>query len=196
MMVEKERYLVFHIDDKIFAIDIDRVKKVIKEKGDSLRITGLDQAPKQVIGIAEVEITQNEKKLITFIDFKSLSGVKTFLQEYDNIYDQDSEKTNDSKGKQLMDSEKMEEGEKIYDMLRRRVFVIISHPEKENYIGILVNRVEGISDFINGKNAYFYEAPNIRGVKDLFTHVIISYPTEKKIFVIKTEKIFEMSGVD
>ncbi|MCS7213156.1 MAG: hypothetical protein NZ927_02895 [Candidatus Calescibacterium sp.] len=195
-MVEKERYLVFHIDDKIFAIDIDRVKKVIKEKGDSLRITGLDQAPKQVIGIAEVEITQNEKKLITFIDFKSLSGVKTFLQEYDNIYDQDSEKTNDSKGKQLMDSEKMEEGEKIYDMLRRRVFVIISHPEKENYIGILVNRVEGISDFINGKNAYFYEAPNIRGVKDLFTHVIISYPTEKKIFVIKTEKIFEMSGVD
>lgn len=195
-MVEKERYLVFHIDDKMFAIDIDRVKKVIKEKGDSLRITGLDQAPKQVIGIAEVEITQNEKKLITFIDFKSLSGVKTFLQEYDKIYDQDSEKTNDSKGKQLMDSEKMEEGEKIYDMLRRRVFVIISHPEKESYIGILVNRVEGISDFINGKNAYFYEAPNIRGVKDLFTHVIISYPTEKKIFVIKTEKIFEMSGVD
>lgn len=196
-MVEKERYLVFHIDDKMFAIDIDRVKKVIKEKGDSLRITELDQAPKQVIGIAEVEITQNEKKLITFIDFKSLSGIRTFLQEYDNIYDQNSEKTNDSKARESKDKEKTsEEEEKIYDVLRRRVFVIISHPEKENYIGILVNRVEGISDFINGKNAYFYEAPNIRGVKDLFTHVIISYPTEKKIFVIRTEKIFEMSGVD
>lgn len=173
-MQNKERYLVFQIDNKSFAIDIDRVKKVIKEKGNSLKITPLDQAPKQVIGIAEVEITQNEKKLITFIDLRKLSDVEDFLHEQDI---------------------RKPEHDAVQDEFKRRIFVVISYPEKEEYVGMLVSKVEGIVDFANGKNAIFYDVPNIKGVRDLFSDVIIPHETERKIFVLRAEKIFEISSV-
>lgn len=173
-MSGKERYLVFQIDNKSFAIDIDRVKKVIKEKGNSLRITPLDQAPRQVIGIAEVEITQNEKKLITFVDLRKLSDVEDFLHE-------STEHT-----------KKQDEQDESH--LKRRIFVVISYPEKEEYVGILVSKVEGIVDFVNGKNAVFYDVPNIKGVKDIFSDVIIPHETERKIFVLMADKIFEISS--
>lgn len=182
-MAEKERYLVFQIDNKFFAIDIDRVKKVIKEKGDSLKITPLDRAPRQVIGIAEVEITQNEKKLITFVDLRNISDVENFLRERDVHSDET---------KSL--EEKIKDSQEEFH-LKRRIFVVISYPEKEEYVGVLVSKVEGIFDFVDGKNAFFYEAPNIKGVKDLFSNVIIPYDTERKVFVVRAERIFEISGV-
>lgn len=198
-MVEKDRYLVFQIDDRFFAIDIERVTKVIKEKKDTLKITEIEHAPRHVIGIAEVEISQNEKKLITFIDFKSLSAVIAFLQEYDEHDTLRNKATEDTKPKtdnaeRKTDSE--EDSQRFQEPLRKRIFVIISHPEKESHIGILVNKVEGISDFIEGRNAYFYPVPNIKGVKDLFANVIIPHDRERKIFTIRTEKIFEVSGVE
>lgn len=194
--MEKERYLVFQIDDKFFAVEIDRAKKVIKEKGDNLRITELAQAPRHIIGIAEVEITQNEKKLITFVDFKGLSAVTAFLQEYERIYPQEKEVQEKNREEKVKTEELPEDEIAFQDILKRRIFVILSHPGKETYVGILVSKVEGISDFIEGRNAYFYPVPNIKGVKDLFTHVIIPYAREKKIFAIRTEKIFEMSEIE
>jgi len=63
------KLILFRINERRFGIDVRRVKKIIKEKGD-LQITQISGAPPYILGIAEVEITQGEKTIITFIDLK------------------------------------------------------------------------------------------------------------------------------
>lgn len=182
------------MDEKLFALDIRSVKKVIKQRGDSFKIEEIEQAPRYVLGISEVEITQNQKKLITFVDFKLLSAVNTFLEEY-KPEDEEEKKEEDKKENSV---EAVGEDEEF--VIPRRFFIILSHPEKESFVGILVEKIHGIFEFEEGRNAYFYPPPNIKGVKDFFECVIIPYEESqfhgKRIFSVRTEKIFELSEIE
>lgn len=149
------KVLLFRIEGKRFAVDISEVKKVIKEKKGNIEITELEGAPPYIIGISEIEITQNQKDLITFIDFKKLVDIqkienqknleeeegKNEKGEKDEEEEREKEKKSENKitkaGKNQ--NENIENSEKIQNKeetkSKRRVFMILYDLEKENEKG-------------------------------------------------------------
>ncbi len=76
------KILLFRIEGKRFAVDISEVKKVIKEKGGNVEITEIEGAPPYIIGISEIEIVQNQKDLITFVDFRKIIDIGRIHEEH------------------------------------------------------------------------------------------------------------------
>jgi len=148
------KVLLFRIEGKRFAVDISEVKKIIKEKKGNIEITELEGAPPYIIGISEIEITQNQKDLITFIDFKKLIDIqkienqknleegegKNEKVEEEKVEEEEKKKEKKSESKitkagktqneNIEDSERTQNKEETKS--KRRVFMILYNSEKEN----------------------------------------------------------------
>ena len=137
------KILLFRIEGRRFAVDISEVKKVIKEKGGNMEITEIEGAPPYIIGISEIEIVQNQKDLITFIDFRKIIDIgKIEAAEDDNSISQKTEVGTESGAvKEQKDNSEEKNGRKhsnaeedMYHSARptkRRIFMIISNLEEQ-----------------------------------------------------------------
>jgi chemotaxis signal transduction protein len=177
----RKRIILFKISGKKFGIEVNKVKKIIKEKGD-MKITKVDGAPPYVIGISDVEITQGEQALVSFIDIRKIIDIG------------DLEKT-EQKENQEKNGEKKEEDyeseEKQFS--KRRLFMIIPTGKTKNLIGILIDEIEEIEEF-DSINSKLYPPPEIKNVKEFFEGIIVAYEGKNKgerIFIINPSKISE-----
>ena len=149
------KILLFRIEGKRFAVDISEVKKVIKEKGGNMEITEIEGAPPYIIGISEIEIVQNQKDLITFIDFRKIIDIGK-IESGDNM-------TQDTEGEKSPGKEEMEDKNSSSEMedkrqevnaenidvnspsrpAKRRIFMIISNLEEKEGREAEDNKEEG-----------------------------------------------------
>ena len=185
------KLILFRINERRFGIDVRRVKKIIKEKGD-LQITQISGAPPYILGIAEVEITQGEKTIITFIDLKKIIDMRK-LETNDEEKESDKIKEGeqiDVKKEEEREEEKEREEKKEKE---RRIFMIVLGQTRKEFFGVLTDEVEGIEEFDN-INAKLYPPPDIKNIKEFFEGIIIVYEGKNKgerIFILNPNKLAE-----
>jgi chemotaxis signal transduction protein len=186
------KLILFRINERRFGIDVRRVKKIIKEKGD-LQITQISGAPPYILGIAEVEITQGEKTIITFIDLKKIID----MRKLETNEEKESDKIKE--GEQIDVKKKEEEREKEEKEIEekkekeRRIFMIVLGQTRKEFFGVLTDEVEGIEEFDN-INAKLYPPPDIKNIKEFFEGIIIVYEGKNKgerIFILNPNKLAE-----
>ncbi len=175
----KGKYILFSVQGRKFAIDIGRVKKVEKDKGNSLGIVPVEGAKNYVIGIGEIEVAQNDKRLIPFIDLRKIIDVEGLENGQDSSTDDGkmvveeggSKESGESKGKEYtVISGSADDPRSGEDILRKRkIFLIVSL--KNDYIGILIDELLEIFEVEENKNAEIYPPP--RGSPDIFDKVIV-----------------------
>ncbi len=175
----KGKYILFSVQGRKFAIDIGRVKKVEKDKGNSLGIVPVEGAKNYVIGIGEIEVAQNDKRLIPFIDLRKIIDVEGLENGQDSSTDDGrmvveeggSKESGESKGKEYtVISGSADDSRSGEDILRKRkIFLIVSL--KNDYIGILIDELLEIFEVEENKNAEIYPPP--RGSPDIFDKVIV-----------------------
>jgi chemotaxis signal transduction protein len=178
----RKRVILFKIGGKKFGIEVNKVKKIIKEKGD-IQITKVDGAPPYIIGISEIEITQGEQALVSFIDIRKIIDIgnleKTEQKEIqEKKYEKKEEEDYESEEKQLS---------------KRRLFMIIPTRKTKDFIGILIDDIEEIEEF-DSINSKLYPPPEIKNIKEFFDGIIVAYEGKNKgerIFIINPSKISE-----
>jgi chemotaxis signal transduction protein len=185
------KLILFRINERRFGIDVRRVKKIIKEKGD-LQITQISGAPPYILGIAEVEITQGEKTIITFIDLKKIIDMRKLETNEEKESDKikEGEQTDVKKKEEEREEEKEREEKKEKE---RRIFMIVLGQTRKEFFGVLTDEVEGIEEFDN-INAKLYPPPDIKNIKEFFEGIIIVYEGKNKgerIFILNPNKLAE-----
>jgi chemotaxis signal transduction protein len=185
------KLILFRINERRFGIDVRRVKKIIKEKGD-LQITQISGAPPYILGIAEVEITQGEKTIITFIDLKKIIDITSLETNEEKESDKikEGEQIDVKKKEEKREEEKEREEKKEKE---RRIFMIVLGQTKREFFGVLTDEVEGIEEFDN-INAKLYPPPDIKNIKEFFEGIIIVYEGKNKgerIFIPNPNKLAE-----
>jgi len=185
------KLILFRINERRFGIDVKRVKKIIKEKGD-LQITQISGAPPYILGIAEVEITQGEKTIITFIDLKKIIDMRKLETNEEKESDKikEGEQIDVKKEEEEREEEKEREEKKEKE---RRIFMIVLGQTRKEFFGVLTDEVEGIEEFDN-INAKLYPPPDIKNIKEFFEGIIIVYEGKNKgerIFILNPNKLAE-----
>jgi len=185
------KLILFRINERRFGIDVRRVKKIIKEKGD-LQITQISGAPPYILGIAEVEITQGEKTIITFIDLKKIIDMRKLETNEEKESDKikEGEQIDVKKEEEEREEEKEREEKKEKE---RRIFMIVLGQTRKEFFGVLTDEVEGIEEFDN-INAKLYPPPDIKNIKEFFEGIIIVYEGKNKgerIFILNPNKLAE-----